>query len=162
MYRIEDKSAAIAEIQRLLSITQTSIYDKNTINSVAEHQQANNIPVTGIVDYETFTSIVNFYNSRLLGKIESSTLIEKAFFPLNKGAYGSEIEYINILLKNILEEYRINLKSPYGKYYGYDTINAVNAAGAIFNISVIDGVSPELYNRMLIENKAIAIKKAFK
>ena len=86
MYRIEDKSAAIAEIQRLLNITQTSIYDKNTINSVAEHQQANNIPVTGIVDYETFTSIVNFYNSRLLGKIESSTLIEKAFFPLNKGA----------------------------------------------------------------------------
>ena len=162
MYRITNNTAAITEIQRLLGITQTGVYDKNTRNSVAEHQESKGIPITGIVDYETFTSIAASYNTTLLSNLGSSSFIEKTLFPLNKGSYGSEIEHINILLKNILEDYRIDLKSPYGRYYGYDTANAVNTLGTIFNISTLDGVSAELYNRMLIENKAIAIKKSFK
>ena len=162
MYRITDKSAAIAEIQRLLNITQTKIHDKNTTNTVAEHQRSNNLPVTGIVNYETFISILERYKARMLTEIPNTYFISQSLFPIKIGSLGSAVEHINILLKNILEEYNIDLKVPYGSYYGYDTTNAINTVSSIFNISATDGVTPELYNRMLIENKAIAIKKSFK
>ena len=162
MYRISDKGAAIAEVQRLLNTTQTGVYDENTQKIVAEQQKVNNLPITGSVDYKTFLSILKLYSSRRFSEAEESPFIPKARFPIKKGSLGSEIEYINILLKNILEEYKIDYKIPYGRYYGYDTENAVIALGRLFDIPAENGVTLELYNRILIENKAIAIKKSFR
>ena len=64
MYEIEDRGAAIAEVQRLLDLNQTRVFDKKTINSVAEHQKSQNLEVTGIVDYATFLSLVASKKSR--------------------------------------------------------------------------------------------------
>ena len=40
MYNIDDKVSAIKEIQRLLSLNQTGIYDADTEKSVSEIQAA--------------------------------------------------------------------------------------------------------------------------
>ena len=161
MYRISDKGAAIAVVQRLLNTTITMVYDENTKNIVAEHQKTNNLPVTSVVDYKTFLSIRKQYHKASKSEISNSSLISKNAFPISEGSMGYATEYINILLRNILDEYRSDVHRPYGRYYGYDTVNAVNAVGKIFDISTDNGVSAELYNRMIIENDAITIKKAF-
>ena len=161
MYRIDNKSAAISEVQRLLQINQTGTFDKNTINSVAEHQNKNNIEPTGIVDYVTFLSILSAYKAKKSEEIGHTPLAVKKDFPAYPGSQKPIIEHVNFLLGNIIQEYRLNIKIPYGKYYGYDTTNAIYAVQKIFGLIEKDVIDSTLYNRILQENEAITVKKHF-
>ena len=162
MYRIEDKAAAIGEVQRLLHLNQTRIFEKNTRYAVAEHQKANRLEPTGIVDYPTFISIVKHYTSMVDSEISSQSMVAASDFPINPGAQGIGVEYINSLLENIILEYRLDLHRPRGRYFGYDTSATIYAVQRIFDMPSEEAITASLYNRMLIENEAISIKKQFR
>ena len=63
MYRIEEKIEAIKEVQRLLNLNQTGLFDKKTRDAVLNVQSKYKLAETGIVDYLTFTSIVEEYSN---------------------------------------------------------------------------------------------------
>lgn len=162
MYEIEDRGAAIAEVQRLLDLNQTRIFDKKTINSVAEHQKSQNLEVTGIVDYATFLSLVASKKSRENNKIKNHGVINASVFPIKAHSQGYHVEHINSLLSDILTEYRYDQILPRGKYFGQDTMRAVMTVQEIFDLPKEEHISVSLYNRILAENEAILIKKRFR
>ena len=63
MYHIENTSAAIKELQRLLRINQTTVYDQATRDAVLRIQSELGLEKTGIADYHTFTAIVENYQN---------------------------------------------------------------------------------------------------
>ena len=162
MYRIEEKDKAIQSVQRLLAIKETGVYDKNTSNSVAEHQSKNSLPETGIVDYTTFMSLVKEYKTRIQNKKDTFGILADPSFPYKPGDHSADIGYINAVLRNILSDYRFEYKLPYGNYYNDDTVNAVKTIRDIFQMTPGNDIDISLFKRMLVEHEAIAIKRTLK
>ena len=140
MYRIEEKDKAIQSVQRLLAIKETGVYDKNTSNSVAEHQSKNSLPETGIVDYTTFMSLVNEYKTLIQNKKDTFGILADPSFPYKPGDHSADIGYINAVLRNILSDYRFEYKLPYGIYYN----GVLQDSCSLSEILVNANITPEL------------------
>ncbi len=160
MYNINDKNSAIKELQRLLRINQTGQYDSNTKSAVKEHQEKNNIAVTGITDYETFESVVNEHILYEMIELNKLNLHELPDFPYKYGDSGTNVGVINSILGEIFEEYTIETKLPRGKYFDKDTENAVTRLQAIFMLSETGQVDDIMFARMVDEKNAIISKKS--
>lgn len=162
MYNIENKSEAVQRIQRFIGENETGIYDNKTIKSVAEHQKLYNLPITGIVDYETFLSIISKYKKSLDTHHQQGSILFNPTFPYKPGDHSSNIGTINSILREIFKYYKLESKLPYGDYYNQDTILAVREIRNIFRFPQGDTIDTSLFNRMLIERAALQIKETFK
>lgn len=159
MYRIENRSAAIQNIQKLLSQNETGIFDEKTRNSVAEHQRTFGLEVTGTVDYNTFKSLIRTYENRTLEDTKNIPLLIEPKFPYKIGDHDSNVSIINSILREIFYDYRLESKLPYGNYYSQDTALAVRELRNIFQMSPGEEISAPLFKRMMYEYEAIKIKK---
>lgn len=157
MYRIDNTSAAIKELQRLLRINQTTIYDQATRNAVLRIQNEQGLDQTGVADYQTFTAIVEKYHD-YNSQIWNSDYLFNPKFPYILGDMDDNIGRINDVLSIVLKDYSYEGLLPKGTYYGDDTQNAAEYLRKIFKMQYFDGIDAKFMNRLLIEKNAIDIK----
>ena len=134
MYYVDDKRAAITEVQRFLfvigqknGLSHLSIdgfYTEETENAVREFQRSHSLLETGVVDRETFDLIYGGYREIVDLEGEYEALIYSAEYPMRIGDSGNGVSDLNILIRELARFYR-DLPIPYGNFYSADTSQAV-------------------------------------
>lgn len=160
MYRIEDKVSAVKEVQRLLRVNQTGAYDSTTRNAVIKLQSDNSLDVTGEVDYETFTLIVEDFHHNKRG-IWDNPFLHSPEFPFTKGNQGENVRSINTALSIVLKNFSYENELPYGAFFGDATIYGIRFLREIFGMEGPDEMDTHLMNRILLERQAIEIKNKY-
>lgn len=159
MYTIDDKRAAIREIQKYLFtlhyftndlpfITIDGIYDAATKSAVAAYQALRGLPTTGIVDNTTFTWLYEDY------RMASTALAANAFIPPNTplpvavGSTGAGIRNLQSLLNALLVRYNTSVRTDISGTFSYATEKAVNEIRRIYNLKADGTVTNELFKKM--------------
>ena len=161
MYRIENTTAAIKALQRLLGLNQTGNYDEATRSSVTDIQQRNALPINGVADYETFTRIVKEYRERI-EEIFDSEYLFRARFPILSGYQGENAGRINEALNTVLTSYGYEEALPRVKYIGQDSMSGVKFLQGIFGMEIKEEIDERFMNRLLIELEGIEIKDGYR
>ena len=113
MYRIEDKAAAVKNVQRYLAMNESGVYDDETRDKVMSFQSQASINETGIVDYETFIELrKRFYDGK--NAILASKSTQNVKFPILPGDSGTEILRLNSALGEVLSNYTYTDLLPRG------------------------------------------------
>lgn len=160
MYNIEDKPGAIKEVQRLLGVSQSGIYDEMTKKSIISFQSKMNMEASGITDYLTFVALVEEYKRMNREKLASFHLFNERF-PYKEGDMNNNIAIINDMIAIVLKDYRYDGAPPSGKYFGEDTLRALRYIQGIFGMEETDQISNEFFSRLIIERDAIEIKNKY-
>ena len=160
MYNIEDKPGAIKEVQRLLGVNQSGIYDEMTKRSVISFQSKMNMEASGITDYLTFVALVEEYKRMNREKLASFHLFNECF-PYKEGDLNNNIATINEIIAIVLENYRYEGLYPYGKYFGTDTLRALRFLQKTFCMEETEQISSDFFSRLIIERDAIEIKNKY-
>ena len=160
MYSIYDKNAAIRNIQRMLSVSQTGLYDSDTEKAVLVLQERYSLVANGTVDYNTFSAIVDNYKQKMYNKQNPYLLDPK--YPYKYGDIGDSVLLINQVINYILRDYSFEGVLPRGIFFGKDTVNAVRFLRKVFMMSESDEVDTQFLNRALIEKDAIDVKTNFR
>ena len=148
MYELTNRAAALRNVQNMLGLNESGIYDTKTKNRVLLHQKDNSLQESGVIDYLTFLSIVREYNnSKLKYKVSQKTPFRDGF-PYKKGDFGDEINILNSMIRKAINEYRLNSTLPRGPYYSDATIEAVRELRGIFMLSQVDFIDEEFYDRL--------------
>ena len=160
MYRIDDTTSAIKEVQRLLGIKESGRYDYSTRDAVSGVQRIYSLPDTGVINYKTFIALVDTYRRRKTSVAEPSFLFNPVF-PIIKGDMGINSGRINDALSIILQSYSYEEAFPRGKYIGDDTMNGVKFLQGIFGMDLKDEIDAGFINRISLELNGIRIKEEF-
>jgi peptidoglycan hydrolase-like protein with peptidoglycan-binding domain len=136
MYRIEDKKAAILEVQRFLLIIaeredfipqlpQDGVYSNETRAAVKDYQGRRGIKETGVVDKETF-DLLYFESEEILAEkdIKKSVLNHESF-PLKLGDSGADVSNLNTILRELAVYYKNISPLPVGGFFSRNTTDAV-------------------------------------
>lgn len=159
MYRINDKSAAIRELQKYLraigydglTIVPSGIYDESTRAAVERFQAENGIPKSGAVDYNTHTRIYDRHKENLKARKSS----EKRSLPFLKGAYNEDIREINRCIKKIMDYYGLAHRIQNSAYFSEETERCVMLLRKIFGLSDSKGIDALLLSRIESECRSI-------
>jgi hypothetical protein len=157
MYRIDDKAEAIKEVQKLLNLNQTGLFDKKTKDAVLNVQSKYKLEETGVVDYQTFTLITEDYRNEKNNKWDSDYLFNPRF-PYVIGDIGDNVLKINEAMEIVLADFSYEETIPKGKYLGVDTIKGVRFLRKIFNMNESDEIDEALMSRIMKEREHIEIK----
>lgn len=160
MYRIEDTVSAIKEVQRLLRINESGIYDESTKNAVTNIQRKYNLSETGNVNYETFNAIVKEYRKEA-SRLNTSNYLFDPVFPYVLDDMDENVALINNAITLVLKDYRYEESLPSGKYLGKNTVDAVNFLQGVFKLPVSHEIDVTFLNRLLLEKKAIETKNKY-
>ncbi|MBQ3100888.1 MAG: peptidoglycan-binding protein [Clostridia bacterium] len=156
MYNIYDTPSAIQNVQRYLyflskkgygisTVYPDGIYGDETVISVKDFQKKQGITESGVVDYITFTSLINEYNKVLNDSMPPARirlfprlLRNQAIYPGEENKYISLIQAILVSLGVVNEEF--NDIEITGKYDSKTekAVNSVKQAFGLSNDSVID------------------------
>ena len=129
MYDLQDKPAAIREVQRYLNLISDNsenkiprigidgIYGDETRGAVSKFQELYKLQISGIVDLLTFTAIYEEYERILDESNRREYLITDIGFPITLGMQGKDVLYINLLLKELSNTYRDIGYIEESKYY---------------------------------------------
>ena len=131
MYNYDEKSSAIREIQRFLSlisqndesiphITVDGYFGDETRLAVIEFQRSNALEQTGVVDRLTFDTLYNAYLKRLLDSELENENFDVTVFPLKVGDSGSDVSTLNKTLYE-LEAFYKELIRVDGDFFSTDT-----------------------------------------
>ena len=165
MYKMNDKAAAIREIQMFLErlnllnsyIAPSGIYDEKTKAAVIKFQNLSNIKSTGVVDYITYSKLFESYTK--VSKVQKidNNIGQNVVFPLRHGDYGEHIYAFNDILSKILNEYGIFHSLRRSMYFSEETEEAVRVLRKMFLME--EGEADQLfYDRVLNELKIIRNK----
>ncbi len=155
-----DEALYIREIQNLLralelsqtgssSVPVDGIYGPMTTAAVENFQRQENLPVTGIVDRNTYYRIVEQYNA-LLGR-EFFTVPIEAFSPeegyqIRPGDTGDAVIFLNVMLQGIADLFR-NVPRPSSiDSYSDTTEAAVRTLQSIFRLPATGIVNRQTWN----------------
>lgn len=116
MYDKNDKSAAILELQRYLSLISDNnndmphvsidgVYGENTALAVKSIQKMHGISESGKTDHETFLAIYNLYTSLLKDIKTKKNTYNHEIYPLKTDDFGSEVSVLNIILRELSQYY---------------------------------------------------------
>lgn len=166
MYRLEDRPAAIREVQRFLlivsqndlsipHITVDGVYTEQTAEAVRIFQQSRNIIPTGSVDLETFTLLFGEASELMAEEERRRRVIDAEGFPLKLGDSGSDVNGLNTILRELSEYYNKIIVKPYGSFFSRDTYDAViimqkqllEEESGLVSIKFYDKLSEELNAR---------------
>ena len=131
MYDYNDKSAAIKEIQRFLSIisqkdesiphvTVDGHFSEETRLAVTEFQRLNSLDATGTVDKLTFDLLYEIYTGIMLEYGVADENFDLKAFPLKIGQSGSDVAQLNTVLTELEAFYKELIKID-GDFFGADT-----------------------------------------
>ena len=163
MYNIDDKPAAIKEVQLYLRgvgydslpVIVSGVFDDNTIRAVKDFQAKNNLSETGAVNYETFVSLYDEFklteDKRGIREKHDSFIT----FPVTRGMSGDEIEYANNLIIDILDYYGHYHRVRKSAFFSEATEEGVIIIQELFNLTQTGEIDEITYKRMLIERDSI-------
>ena len=159
MYKSENKSDAIKEVQKYLitindknsKIVANGIYDFATKNAIEEFQTFMNIPVTGTVDYKTFTALYETYK-RELEKKRVKQEHAQIKFPIKLGDYGTEVLKINEQMGYFLEKNEDAFYLRGGSVFSKESAKAARRIREILRLKEGSDVDEEFYHRIENDN----------
>lgn len=160
MYHIDDTISAMREVQRLLNVSQTGVYDEKTQKSVEIIRKKYNIENRNTIDYDTFNAIVKEYQINRINGLNLQYLFNPAF-PYTIGDMGDNVGLINDAIRLVLSDFVYEGVVPKGKYLNQNTITAANFLRKIFKMDLSDEIDVLFVNRLLLEKSAIEIKRKF-
>ena len=161
MYRIEDKSAAVREVQRFLiviaerddtvpQLPADGFYSEELRLAVMEYQRRKGLPASGSVDKETFDLLYSEYSEILLEEERKKGVINYASFPLKLGDSGGDVRNLNTTLSELSLYYK-NVNSPSGGFYSKVTEEAVKSMQFHLLVPESGEVTLEFYDRLGLE-----------
>lgn len=134
MYFIQDKTAYIARLQRMLGLPQSGRIDKRTRTLIDEIKKEYGVSSSEI-DYKTFLAIKKYAYKRKIGS---------GFSDIHPFEASVKMKEINLLLCALIRFYSISYRAPRGSVYGYDSQRIVKRLRQIYRISVSDSIDGEL------------------
>lgn len=155
MYQIDDRVSAIKEVQRLLGLNQTGIYDTPTQKRVRVIQENYSLKQNDFVDYETFEVLRQEYRK---GLKKHSNYLFAPRYPYKIGDMDTNVSLIHSALSPVLKDYRYEGLIPSGSFLGESTIEAVNYLRNIFGMSSAPRIDELFIDRLLLEKRALEIK----
>ena len=153
MYDINDKKAAVRNVQSMLSELGyyrsfiSGFYDVNTSGAVKRFQKEEGLDENGIVNAETL-SLLHKRNSAIRVGIKNT-------FPITKETNSTTVREINALMREVLEYYFGAYDLDISTYYSEKTEKAADELYTVFNMSREKGISSALYERLQIEVRSI-------
>ncbi len=163
MFRTDDTSNATKEIQKYLHyISDTlhseiplvaidGVFGNETKEAVMVYQEIKSLPVSGIVDYNTFTFLYDDYLKTQKIINCDDIFIDIKNFPLSRNDRGIEVAILNLLLNELktthsdIPDIRIN------DYFSKETEEGVRILQNIFLFPVDGLVDIDMYDRMIYE-----------
>lgn len=139
------------------------IYDSATVDAVERFQEFYGLPVTGIVDNDTWNVIDRIYTETVAALPEGYQGNNAKLYPgyfLTKGMRGQNITdlqtYLNLIGRNIPEVPEV----PVTGYFGDQTENAVRVFQQLFGIPVSGDVGPVTWYQIALQydflNRSVA------
>ena len=160
MYLIDDTVSALKEVQRLLNVNRTGMFDESTKQAVEKIQLSYGLKRANIVNYKTFNAILSEYNKSKMREIDTDYLFNPTF-PYTVGDMNDNVGLINDALRLVLNDYVYEDIVPHGKYLSDNTITASNFLRKIFKMDLSDQIDESFINRLLLEKSAIEIKRKY-
>ena len=162
MYRINDKSAAIRNIQKFLArissdraVVPNGVYDENTRLAIVDFQSRMGIAPSGTVDRRTLDMIYSEY----ISKINNDTLAKGVgsfiSFPLREGEMNEAVIHLNKTLSDLLDHYGITHRLRSSSFYSTETAEAVKIMRKIYLLPEDTLVDEELYIRMIADHSSL-------
>lgn len=162
MYRIDNYSEAVRELQRNLGLIEDSafstvpsgVYDTETELSVREFQEKAGLDATGIADYPTFEGVYE------RGKADGEERARRekyrgTDFPIALGDGGVAVYNLNVMLSDILSYYGLYYFNEVGSFFDGRSSAASDAAARLFGLEPSGEVNSALYERIELEYLAI-------
>ena len=160
MYRIEDKTAAIKNVQRLLGVNQTGFYNAVTKDLVRGIQRGAWREQTAVIDFDTFELIVEEYYRRKIHAYRGNYLFNPRF-PYKINDFDENVRAINSALRTVLVDYVYEGILPEGASLSESTLSAANFLCGVFGMPKSEEINEEFVNRLFMEKKAIEIKSKY-
>ncbi len=165
MYRIDEKSEAVREVQTYLRelsnlykelprLSVDGIYGDETREAVRIFQRMTGLTVTGDTDEETFTLLFRMYEPVRKERIGESVLLPAEAFPLRLGDSGSHIR----ILQSVLDEI-FSLHIPTDGFFGRTTEEGVRLAETRYGTPATGYVSRRLWQMLSADYSAIIAEK---
>ena len=162
MYRIEERSEAIRDVQNHLikiysdsTVFPSGVYDEATSDGVRRFQKERGLESSGTVDIATFEALHQAAQQKLRINSARNNFVMGISFPISLGDSSPEIARINELLSTLLEYYRIIHNVRGGTYFGKSSASAARSIRLLYGIKDGDTVDEEVYERMLTDLKGI-------
>ena len=157
MYDISDKSNAIRQAQlfllelhytdeRYANIALDGLYGKETENAVRIFQRYEGLPITGEIDFLTWTLLYQKYLASSQARRSESFVILEENLPLNVGSIGSDVELLQSLINRLGEKYVTLPSLEINGIYSYSTSNAVRELQRIYRLSQTGVLDRETLN----------------
>ena len=159
MYRIDDKAAAIQEIQKYLFtlhyftesipfVTIDGIYGAATRSAVRTYQVLRGLPITDTVDNITFDMLYADYKNAALTLSANAFIPPATPLPVGIGSTGVGIRNLQALLNALLERYLVSVRTDVSGTFSYATEKAVNEIRRIYSLPTDGTVTYELFRKM--------------
>ena len=163
MYRIDDRSSAIAELQKYLDkigisdvfIAPSGIYDETTREAVVQFQKSKHINPSGIVDLETYNLIYSEYLAVNEREQINSRLGSSISFPIYEGSYFPKMAHINRAMAECLDYYGYSHSLRDSSYYSSETAAWVKELRKIYMLPDRDNIDTEFYSRLMKDRDSI-------
>ncbi len=160
MYDINDKSAAVREIQRFLTelhygrgdiplIRIDGLYGEATRRAVATFQRNAGLAETGAVDYTTWQALYKEQRRYLDRRRSSRRIPPDLRLPATLGASGEGILNLQRMMNALAERYRLPIRTDQSGVYSYSTQALASAIGRIYRMQEDGSIDGELYDKML-------------
>ena len=144
-YSVEDRTSAIKNIQRMLGVNQSGIYDMKTARAVSDVQRAYGIEEDGTVDRITFAAILGLNKEREIKRAYGGVLGE---LPYGVGDYGDGVREAIGVLRYALLPYTSDAHVLQGAIYTVGVGAAVEKIREIYGLPISSAVDETLYLRM--------------
>ena len=173
MYRINDKKAAIKEVQKYLYAISDAMYDKriprvsvngifdeDTANAIRRYQNLNGLSESGIVDYQTFKSLYWDYSLISIENSISDFIVGETPFPLSRGMQSEDVRALHLMINALCDRFESIENVGTGAYYSSATANAVKSLRKIFGLPLAETVDKQFYDRLRREFLTLRAMKA--
>ena len=170
MYQQNNQSEAIKEIQTYLfflsdkkydsinRIPIDGVFDKETEQAVIAFQKETSIDPTGIVDYETFTTLYSEYVTAYEEFYEKAYIIGDGSLPLKENDQNEDVRALHIMINELQKSYPQISEVGSGSYFSSRTGDAIENIADLFSFQKTRVLDKALYTRIKEE---IASRKLF-
>ena len=163
MYRIDDKSSAIKNVQKYLSkiyegtyiISQNGIFDQNTVLALNKFQNDNNLEIKNYINYQDFVMLYDLYVSAIEREKTKGSAGIGIDYPISRGYKSHEMINVNKMLLDITRNYGHFIPIKINEYFSFDTLEALQVINDIFGMEDVDLIDENMHSRIIKEWKSI-------
>lgn len=160
MYNIKNENVAIRQIQSFLLelhyagadipfVTIDGIYDETTRDGVSKFQEGAGLPVTGTVDYFTWTRLYEAYRKAYDARVSPATIPPDTPFPVTIGAAGVGVSNLQRLANALADRYGLPVTTDENGIFSYSTAALISSLQSIYGETPNGIVTSPLFEKML-------------